>query len=421
MGIPYYLACMKYTSRMGYGMPETDMERKIEKYWGRIDRQLNIDDEEEFKQMVQEIEEQFIDPTEDNPVRAVDVVKWLDPTPLLNILKTRYPYFDMIKERFKSRFRFFAYLTISKKRNLRQAYLSLTESDFLKLGFDNIPTYELLREFLYERIGIEEFPLVFQWIAKELVFLLKKKDILVGTRTFQDATDVRALKHDSDAQYSGYYKESGYKLDVTIDAELEIPLHYLPMEITADEGKNLVPSQEQLASLGVQEKERIVDDKYATYENIAQSEIKGTKMIYGIAKHWVPNPSGDPEEIKQLYQKYHQEDDFVAGADLEFMLHYLNNKGNYETVGAYFRNQRMTEDEEHPVKYEKKCKERGCRMEGFFGRLKTTTILDDHPGRRGWKGFLLRAGLSMFSLVFAAFIRVQNDVLEHLTNVTYIT
>ncbi|MGF3573744.1 MAG: hypothetical protein ACQXXG_10065 [Candidatus Bathyarchaeia archaeon] len=142
--------------------------------------------------------------------------------------------------------------------------MSLNESDFLKLGFENIPTYELLREFFYERIGVEEFPFVFQWIAKELVFLLKKKDVLIGTRTFEDATGVRALKQDSDAQYSGYYKESGYKLDVTIDAGSEIPLHYLPMEITADEGKNLVPSQEQIASLGIQEKERIVDDKYAT-------------------------------------------------------------------------------------------------------------------------------------------------------------
>jgi len=397
-------------------MPEIEIEKHIENYWGRIGRLLNDEEQAAFN----EIEKQFNDPTEDNPVKAVDIVKWLDPTPLLDILKTRYPYFDMIKERFKPRFRLLAYITISKKRNLRQAYLSLSESDFLQLGFNNIPTYELLREFLYERIGVENLPLLFQWIAKEIVFLLKKKDILVGTRTFQDATDVRALKHDDDAKYSGYYKESGYKLDVTIDAELEIPLHYLPMDITMDEGKNLVSSQEQLASLGIQEKERIVDDKYATYENIAQSETKGTKMIYKIAEHWVSNPLGDPEEIKKLYQKYHQRDDFIADADIKFMLHYLNKIGENEAVGAYYRNQRMKEAKKHPSKYEKKCKERGGHMEGFFGRVKTTTILDDHPGRRGWKGFLLRAGLSMLSLVFAALIRVQNGVLEHLTNVTYI-
>jgi hypothetical protein len=403
--------------RRWMGMPEIEIEKHIENYWGNIGRLLNDEERDAFNR----IEKQFIDPTKDNPVKAVDVVKWLDPTLLLDILKVRYPYFNMIKERFKPRFRFFAYLTISKKRNLRQAYLSLTESEFHELGFSNTPTYELLREFLHERIGVEEFPIVFQWIVKELVYLLKKKDIPVGTRTFQDATDVRALKHDNDAKYSGYYKESGYKLDATIDAESEIPLHYLPMEITADEGKNLVPSQEQIASLGIQEKERIVDDKYATYENIAHSETRGTKMIYKIAEHWVSNPNGDPEEIKRLYQKYHQRDDFVTGADIEFMLRYLNEMGESEAVGAYFRNQRMNEAQEQPKEYRKKCKERGSHMEGFFGRVKTTTILDDHPGRRGWKGFLLRAGLSMLSLVFAALIRMQNGVLEHLTNVTYIT
>jgi len=53
--------------------------------------------------------------------------------------------------------------------------------------------------------------------------------------------------------------------------------------------------------------------------------------------------------------------------------------------------------------------------------MKLTTILDDHPGRRGWKQFLLRAGMTMLSLVFTALIRVQNGIVEHLTNVTYIT
>ena len=412
----FFLSVSKHGQDNGMGMPEIEIEKHVKNYWGSIGRLLNDEEQAAFN----EIEKQFIDPTEYNPVKAVDVAKWLDPTTLLDILKTRYPYFDMIKERLIPRFRFFVYMTISKKRSVRQAYLSLSESDFLQLGFGKKPTYELLREFLYERIGVEEFSSVFHCIVKEIVFLLRKKDILLGTQTFQDATDVRALKHDPDAKYSGYYKESGYKLDVTIDAELEIPLHYLPTEITVDEGKNLVPSQEQLVSLGIKEKERIVDDKYATYGNIAQSETQEIKMFYKIADHWVSNPCGGPEEIKSLYQKYHKECDFVAGADLDFMLQYLNRKGESEAVGAYFRNQRMTEAKKHPSEYEKKCKKRGSRMEGFFGRIKTTTILDDHPGRRGWRGFLLRAGFSMLSLVFVALIRVQNGILDHLTNVTYI-
>lgn len=121
----------------------------------------------------------------------------------------------------------------------------------------------------------------------------QKNKIQLGRNTFQDATDVRSLKHDTEARNSGYYKHYGYKLDATIDAELDIPLYYMPMEITADEGKNLVPSQAHLTFLGMQEELRIVDDKYATYSNIASSEINGTSLIYSIADNWVHNKKGD--------------------------------------------------------------------------------------------------------------------------------
>jgi len=47
-------------------MPEIDIEKKIEKYWGRIERQLNIEDEEEFNKILLEIEQQVIDPNEEN-------------------------------------------------------------------------------------------------------------------------------------------------------------------------------------------------------------------------------------------------------------------------------------------------------------------------------------------------------------------
>jgi hypothetical protein len=400
-------------------MPEYEIEQQVEKYWENFERQLNTEDRQKLDSLLQEIEEKFIDPTEEHPMKTVDVVKWFDPTPLLELLKPQYPRFHAIADRFIPRFRFFAYLTISRKKNLRQAYLSLSDEDYRKLGFFKKPSYELLREFIYERIGIKLFPVVFHRVVQQLVVLFKEQGIHLGARTLQDATDIRALKHDSEAKYSGYYKEFGYKLDAIIDADREIPLDYLPMDITADEGKNLVPSQEHLASLGIQEKERIVDDKYATYENIAQSEHHRVSLYYKIPKHWVYNADGTSGIIKQWYQKYHLEEDFIPGADLEFMLRYLYKKGDVEIVGALYRNQRMAEREENPEGYDEKCNERSSHMEGFFGRVKTTTILDDHPGRRGWKGFVLRVGLSMLALVFAALIRVQNGVLDQLTNVTY--
>lgn len=400
-------------------MPEIDIGRKVEKYWGRIERQLNIEDEEEFKQMLQEIEEQFVDPTENTPVSAVDFARWLNPKPLLCVLEKSYPYFKYIKNRFEPRMRFFAYMLLSRKKNLWQAYNSLTEEEYMLLGFtDGKPTYELLREFIYERIRVERFPEVFKQILRELVFLLRMKNIHLGKHVFQDATDIQSLKHDSEAKYSGYYKHSGYKLDVTLDAEHDIPLCFTPMEITSDEGKNLVPSQRQLVDLGLCEEERVVDDSYATFPNIAFCELNGISLFYKIAENWVPKKGGDPEEIKRLYQKYRKEDDFVVNPNLDFMLWYLHKKEEYEAVGGFFRNQRM--EEKDSEEYKGKCKKRSSHMEGFFGRVKTTTLLDDRPTRRGWKGFLFRAGTAMFTLVFAAFIRLQNGITSHLTNVTYI-
>ena len=400
-------------------MPEIDIERKVEKYWGRIDRQLNIKDEEEFKKKLQEIEEQFIDPTEDKPVKAEDFARWLNPELLMEVLKPSYPYFEYIKNRFEPRIRFFAYMLLSRKKNLRQAYNSLTEKEYIILGFNGKPCYELLREFIYERIGINRFPEFFKQVLEELVFLLKRKNIPLGKHVFQDATDIRSLKHDPNALYSGYYKHSGYKLDVTLDAKHDIPLHYTPMEITADEGKNLVPSQKYVASLGLKEEERVVDDSYATFPNIARSELNKISLFYKIAKNWVSTKKGDLTKLKKLYQKYHKEDDFVVNPNLDFILQYLYCKEEYEAVGRFFRDKRM--DEKDSEEYKNKCNQRSSRMEGFFGRVKTTTLLDDRPTKRGWKGFLFRAGTSMLILVFAALIRVQNGVLEHLTNVTYIT
>jgi len=248
-----------------------------------------------------------------------------------------------------------------------------------------------------------------------LVFLLKRKNISLGKHVFQDATDIRSLKHDSEAKYSGYYKHSGYKLDVTLDAD------HTTMEITSDEGQNLVLSQKYIADLGMLEQERVVDDKYASFPNIARSEINRISLFYKIAKHWVPTSKSDLKKLKRLYQRYHREDDFLVNPSLDFMLQYLYKKEEYETVGGFFRNQRMNESKEKPKDYKKKCNMRGARMEGFFGRVKNTTLLDDRPCKRGWKGLLFQVGMSMLTLVFAALIRVQNGITSHLTNVTYIT
>ena len=58
--------------------------------------------------------------------------------------------------------------------------------------------------------------------------------------------------------------------------------------------------EEILAFLDINEEERIVDDKYATFANIAHSEINGTSLYYKISINWVYNKKGDEKAIKKL-------------------------------------------------------------------------------------------------------------------------
>jgi hypothetical protein len=103
------------------------------------------------------------------------------------------------------------------------------------------------------------------------------------------------------------------------------------------------------------EEGRVVDLKYATYVNIARSEGKGVSLCYEVVENWVYNEDGEPGGIKRRYQRYHKSEVFVVGADIDFMILYLYKKGEYEIIGAYFRNMRMAEHDEHPEGYEEIC------------------------------------------------------------------
>ena len=69
-------------------MPEIDIERKIEKYYGRIDRLLSDEDRELLDSILDGIEKYFIDPAKNNPVKAVEFASWLDPEPIVDLLNT---------------------------------------------------------------------------------------------------------------------------------------------------------------------------------------------------------------------------------------------------------------------------------------------------------------------------------------------
>ena len=389
------------------------------------DRHLTFLDVERelFEQMLAEDSpEHFRSPSAEIPVPAEKFVCYLDTDFVEDLLKKAYPKYDHIKKRFPPRVRFFAYFTLSRMVSMKKAYRRLEPEDFHNMGFDKIPNYELLRVFIYEKIGRDKLKIIFDLIVKELTRLLKRQGIELGKRVGEDATDVRALKHDKEAEYSGYYKEYGYKTDIVHDLDQQtLPLDYKVLRINDDEGKCTIGIHEHLREYGIYPDEWNVDGKYATYSNIANLQTQGTRVIYKVQNGWKTNSKGTIAEIKKRYQKYHRRGDFRAMASLEFMLHYLMKMGDEEYVGAYYRNAAMRRFDSNPDEYLDECHERSGKTEGMMGTAKLETALDMRLPRRGWRAFKFTVDISMLAFVFAALIRVQNNNTKALGSLTYIT
>jgi hypothetical protein len=400
------------------------MEKGILKCFGEVNSLLGSDDieiQQCLDPILKDRERKFVNPDEENMVNAVLFCSWLDPVPLLEFFRDSYLYFDFIKERLIPRIRFLTFLCLSRSTMIAEAYRKLNPDKFQLLGFESTPTYEILREFVNERLGENRFREFFDALVLEIKNLLAEKGVELGRRCGQDASDEPSLKHDKEAKYSGYYKEYGYKFDVVHDLDQEtLPIHYTPMEITEDEGRGLIPAQDKLHQLKIKPEEWKIDGKYATYKNIAKSELKNTHLIYKIQNGWIYNPKGSEKEIKRLYQKHWKDPEFKVDPDTSYMLNFLLAHGETEAVGAYYRNIRMERAAKDPEEIAKECGERSGKTEGIMGVAKKETILDRRLPRRGFRAFVWVLGISMMSFAFAALIRLQNGFFDHLGSLTYI-
>lgn len=406
-------------------MTETDIEKKISIFWDVKCRALDLDQQETLDEILDGISSKvFRNADKNNPVSAFEFASWLDARNLIDFFREKsYKRFWIVEGRLVPRIKFVAAMCMGKFETVEDAYRTMIANrSWRLLGFPAPPNYELLREFVYERIGIDRFPEFFDFLLVELARQAELQGVKLGRKVGQDATDTNSLKYDKEAKYSGYYHHEGYKVDVVHDLnDPTIPLDYEPMEITKDEGQNLIPAQKRLKKKGFSVEEQKVDGSYVkSYKNIGMSETNGTRLIYRIQDGWVYNKNGTEENVKRVYQKYHNADDFRVNANLDFMLHYLCEKEEYEVVGAYYRNQRMIYTENNPELAKKETSERSNKTEGFFSVTKNTTILDSRPRRRGWKEFVRRCGLSMLAHLFAALIRIQHGVKTALGCVTYL-
>ena len=402
-------------------MSEIDVDGRIRKYWQRKELMLSDEDSTRLDELTASLE--FRDAAAGTPVPAIELCSHLNCEGLMHFMEGAYSRFNTVRGRLVPRIRFTAFMCMTGRQNIKDAYNAVvSDNGWKRLGFREKPVYETMREFINERVRDDRLHELFHAIAAECARIASSMGMEIGRRTGEDATDKQSLKFDDEAEYSGYYRHSGYKVDIVHDLDdPSLVLDYTPLGINEDEGECLIQSQQRLAADGIRTMEQKVDGKYTSYRNIAHSAINGIRLQYRIEKDWKHNPAGGEHEVRRLYQKYHGDVHFRTDATIMEMLIFLYNRGEYEAVGSYFRNSVMAVAETNPAGHVRICNERSGKTEGFMAVTKSTTAFDARPYRRGRRWFERSCHFTFLGKIFAALVRLQHGIKSHLGSLTYIT
>jgi hypothetical protein len=395
---------------------EVNPEELIGRYWQAI--------KQEFPELDKHIERLEFKPgiSQAEPVDLAQFLSYLHCDPLLAPFKLVYQRFEVVKPRLAARLRFVSWFKQRRFRSIRSAHSHLKSHPevWQSLGFKRLPTYELLREFLNERLpGLLKKlnDLVNQAIGKELEQQTNQR---LFEEVSEDAVDLRARDSDEEAEWSGYYKEQGYKVDLAVDRKTGVIATPIFLGINEGEGDCFPEQAERQNQLGFKPRKWNFDGAYASKENIAIGSIgHGMEMLYKIQANWVRDPKGTPEQINRTYQKHWKEPGFLPGVGLEYQLEFLYKIGELERVGAYLRNKAMESYEANPGAYLRECNWRS-KSESTNSHLKEE--LDLERGiPKGKKRAECHVRLCVLARNLVALTRLQQGVTKNLTSLAYLT
>jgi len=316
-------------------------------------------------------------------------------------------------------------MILTNNRKITVVYRDLKtnpdQAELLEFKDGKLPAYETIRDFINNRLTEEMEEELFNFLVKEIQFELKKYNETLGEETGEDSTPIQAKRYDKEAKYSKYYKMKGWKKDITIDLKHKIPIAYSNLEINQDEAKCLIPSLEKFKKINIHCKLNKVDNGYSDLENIAHAKMKyNTDLHYRIQENWVMRMDGTEEEIKRIYQKHWQDENFRVTDDIDYMLRFLYNIGYFEAVGAYYRNQKMLDYQNEPLKNKKMINERS-KSEWFNFYIKEHLGFDVILPKKGKKAAFRSTTMCLIGILTAALIRVQNGVTDNLGSTVFLT
>ncbi len=414
--------------------PKTYMEIGENKYFPEIVSVSGIE---------QDFWREFINPTEDTPIQAMDFMRFVDLSPLEPIVER----FFSDNPRAKNAFRFPIMATLKSLiygKMKGYAFLSNVHQDLLSvdglpevLGYDeDLPSYDQLYKFTNKIMGVEGIKELIDEMVEMNLREGLRHGIRIGEEITMDASPIQACKKDNDAQLNVHYAKTMKIQKCYLWHNLRCKTTRLPLAFhlnhgNDDEGKYMLPFLMKAKHLGIPFKKLWIDCGYATKENIASAKLfYDLDMVTNISKSWKLNLNANYEGINKQYQKLWKTPIYNSNADTEYkeMALIMTNDSHdnnenpdnrpHRLIGDWYRNDILTKYEEAPDSYMDDYHERNeiestHGTEKRVGSIKRTEV-------RGLHNNTVQLGLHLLMLHVVANIRMRHGITEGLTDIGYI-
>ena len=370
---------------------------------------------------------EFVDPTPDNPGEASRFLSFLDLTPISAFLEVFY------SERWRHRHppeamvRLFALYKLKRFSFLTELWRLLDDEALRLLGFRWRPSYKTVWHWLNVRVKPEGLEMIHEALMKAINEALAVQGVQLGLKVAGDASPIQAMPRDPEARYNGYYKRLCYLVHRLVCCTTNLTLTWAVTPGNVDETYLMVPLLVKAILLGLMPEEACFDNGYASPWSYALLGLTNIKPLICLRRNAKPNWRGKPKTLRLRFRKM-----VMAGVleaerlqalelspnpeenSVEEIISALTIAGQYEYVGAYYRNVSLSEfwrDERGWLKLYTSMRN---MVEGSHGHQKDWLDLDNLRVK-GIQKARLHTALSMLSEAVIAYTRVQNGVTGGLT------
>jgi len=363
------------------------------------------------------IENEFVNPTPDNPVRVQDLLTHLDLEFLRPVLDEMYAEAYRFKYDSVAMLKTMIYWRLSSKRFLTEVWNDLLTDPTLadNLGFDDIPDYKALHHWLNYRFGKDGVRKIFEAINKEVIKIAGWNDISVGKEQVIDSTPIEK-KNMKQASYNPKYEMMCVKYHNLRCAITGIPLDYHITTGTTYDGEIFIPLVYRvITKFGIKPVRIYGDNHYADAINLMRlKEFWGIEVICNIAKNWIMRDKDGMKDLQHEYHRMWKEDGYQPEANAGYMKFFLMMHDKTEVLENFYHNQVMKAYQRNPEAYMNKLKLRDA-IEHSQGLEKKHTEIKNIQASN-LETFETHIGMHVISRLSLALVRLQNGVSENLVH-----